>query len=71
MNETDPNAILRGGPASLSAAERIRYIANCEERFKLSRESHYDHFDPTSATESHDNVELRVFEWVGCTYVAE
>jgi hypothetical protein len=71
MNESDRNVILRGGPASLSAAERIRYVANCEERFKLPRGNHYDHFDPASVTEWHDNVELKVFEWVGCTYVAE
>ena len=71
MNGSDPNAILRGGPASLSAAERIRHVANCEERFKLPRGNHYDHFDPTSVTEWHDNVELRVLEWVGCTYIAE
>lgn len=71
MNKTEPNAILRGGPASISKAERIRYVANCDERFKLPRGSHYDHFDPTSAVEAHNDVELRVFIWVGCTYVAE
>lgn len=70
-NESGPNAILRGGPDSLSAAERIRYVANSGERFKLLRGDHYDHFEPTPATEWHDNAKLRVLEWVGRTYVAE
>ncbi|QMU71576.1 DUF5988 family protein [Streptacidiphilus sp. P02-A3a] len=67
----DPNVVLRGGPSSLSDDLRIRYLPNTEVKFKILRGNRYEHFEPTEQTTVHDDRELQVFVWTGCTYVAE
>ncbi|MCW7945669.1 hypothetical protein AAW14_27635 [Streptomyces hygroscopicus] len=66
-----PNAILRGG-AGVPDQERVRYVANIADTFKLHLANRYEHYEPTDAKHTrHDGLELRVFEWVCRTYVAE
>ena len=69
---TIPNAILAGGPAeSLPEMERVRHITVSESKLKLLRGNRYEHFQRTAETILHDLGELRVFAWIGSTYVAE
>ena len=69
---TTPNAVLAGGPAhSLPEAERLRHITSSESKLKLLRGNRYEHFQRTAETILHELGELRVFAWIGSTYVAE
>ncbi|HEY7143743.1 MAG TPA: DUF5988 family protein [Streptosporangiaceae bacterium] len=65
-----PNVILTGGP-SLVDGERIRYVENLEEKLKLLRGHHYDHFEPTGRSLLRDGLDLAVFSYSGFTRVAE
>ncbi|MFF5019977.1 DUF5988 family protein [Streptomyces sp. NPDC001165] len=66
-----PNAILRGG-AGVPDEERVRYVENMADTFKLYLENRYEHYEPTDSKVAHnDGLELHVFEWVCRTYVAE
>jgi hypothetical protein len=71
MYDTEPNVILYGGPSSLPLDERIRYVENTADKFKLLRENHYEHFEPTPQVERRFGRDLRVFAWTGFTRVAE
>ncbi|MGC0415549.1 DUF5988 family protein [Embleya sp. AB8] len=66
-----PNAMLRGGPATLSGRERIRYVPNRQETLKLFRGNCYHHFERTTQTCLSEGRQLQVFVWHGTTYVAE
>lgn len=66
-----PNAVLRGGPAVISEEERLRHLDDTAGSFKLLRGNRYEHFAPTGETVTHEDGELHVFTWSGCTYVAE
>jgi DNA-binding CsgD family transcriptional regulator len=71
MRDNEPNVILCGGHSSLSLVERIRYVHDTDEKVKLLRENHYEHFAPTMDIQRHLGRDLQVFMWVGCTGVAE
>ncbi|MET9972557.1 DUF5988 family protein [Streptomyces sp. NPDC006356] len=66
-----PNVILQGGSA-VPDEERVRYLENTQDTFKLPIENRYEHYKPTGATWTQpDGSDLLVFEWVYRTYVAE
>ncbi|MFE0178422.1 DUF5988 family protein [Streptomyces sp. NPDC059002] len=66
-----PNVLLRGGSV-VPHEERVRYVADTTEKFKLFLGNRYEHFEPTESRHAHDDGgELHVFEWVRRTYVAE
>jgi hypothetical protein len=67
----DANALLRGGPPSLTLRDRIRYVENIDEKIKLPNGNRYEHFEPTGETDLLLGRNLYVFAWAGCTYVAE
>lgn len=67
----EANVVLRGGPSSLAPCERVRHASNTTDKLKLLRGNHYDHFEPTAEIERRSGHELRVYVWMGCTYVAE
>lgn len=72
MSVADPNAILCGGPAeSLPAAERVRRIEKLDETFKLPVGNRREHFVPSTLTQVHEGLELRVFTWAYRTFTAE
>ncbi len=71
MPDTEPNVILRGGPSSLQLAERIRHVERIDEKLKLLRGNHYDHFEPTPEIERSFGRDLQIFVWTGFTCVAE
>ncbi|MEK8170201.1 DUF5988 family protein [Streptomyces sp. M19] len=49
------NVVLRGGPAAHFAdAERILYVPDTENSFKLQRGNRYEHFEPTAETVRHE-----------------
>lgn len=62
--------LLRAGP-KLADSERVRYVENIEEKLKLSRGHHDDHFEPTGRRTLHDGLALIVFAYTGFTCVAE
>ncbi|MFE7133421.1 DUF5988 family protein [Streptomyces sp. NPDC057638] len=66
-----PNVLLVGGPSELDTNQRIRYVANREEKVKVFRGHRYEHFEPTSEVRTEDGHEYQVFVWTQCTYVAE
>jgi hypothetical protein len=68
--ECSPNVILTGGP-KLADSERVRYVENIQEKLKLFRGHHYDHFEPTGRSTLHDGLALIVFAYTGFTCVAE
>lgn len=70
-NLAEVNVILHGGPQSLSADERVRHVENTAEKVKLLQGNHYEHFEPTEETERRRGRDLLIYEWTGCTYVAE
>ncbi|MET9293105.1 DUF5988 family protein [Streptomyces sp. NPDC003077] len=66
-----PNAILQGGTA-VPDDERIRYVEDTQDTFKLFLKNRYEHYKPTGdMRKHHDGSELLVFEWMYRTYVAE
>ncbi|MFI1017855.1 DUF5988 family protein [Streptomyces sp. NPDC020965] len=65
-----PNVLLVGGPSELDS-QRVRYVANTDEKVKVFRGHRYDHFEPTTEVRVEDGREFRVFVWTQCTYVAE
>lgn len=65
-----PNVILLGGP-DIPDTDRVRYLENTAERFKLFRGNRYEHFDPTTRYSLHRGSEVQVFTWVRSTFVAE
>lgn len=65
-----PNVVLHGGPA-IPDRDRVRYVEDTTERFKLFRGNRYEHFDPTGETSLHLGEELLVFTWIQSTFVAE
>ncbi|MGR3934106.1 DUF5988 family protein [Streptomyces sp. BRA346] len=66
-----PNVVLRGG-SGVPEGERVRYVENTTDTFKLFIENRYEHCKSTGATWTHrDGDDLLVFEWVYRTYVAE
>ncbi|TVL89504.1 DUF5988 family protein [Streptomyces sp. LX-29] len=72
----DGNAVLRGGPAALSADpavenEWIVRVEDLEQTLKLPCGSHYDHYAPTAEWLERSGRTLRVFRWSRRTYVAE
>jgi hypothetical protein len=70
--EQHANVILRGGGPLIPDGERIRYVANPTERFKLFLGNRYEHYEPTASRQKHDDGrELLVLKWVYRTYVAE
>jgi Family of unknown function (DUF5988) len=68
-----PNVVLRGGPDSgLSDDERLRYVAEPVDKVKVARGHRYEHFERSTDTWADpDGNELRVYEWIGFTRVAE
>ncbi len=65
-------AILCGGGADeLPLVERIRYLADVDQTFKLYLHNRYEHFTPSDETLLHEGRPLRVFVWSTRTYVAE
>ncbi|KUJ69089.1 hypothetical protein ACZ90_14720 [Streptomyces albus subsp. albus] len=76
MVHREGNAVLRGGPTTLSADaypedERIVTVDDLDQIVKLPRGSHYDHYAPTTEWQERAGRNLRVFEWSRRTYVAE
>ncbi|MEU9478096.1 DUF5988 family protein [Streptomyces sp. NPDC048191] len=72
MTAPRPNVLLLGGrPPQLSQEERIRYVADVSTKVKVLNGNRYDHFEPTGETVVEEEHELLVYEWSGCTYVAE
>ena len=72
MSDTEPNVILRGGHARLSADQLVtRYVADTNAVLKLRCGNHYEHFTPSPATVHLDGREMQVFVWTMTTYVAE
>jgi hypothetical protein len=65
-----PNVVLMGGP-EIPDTERLRYVADTSERFKLFRGNRYEHFDPTPTFSLHMGRQLQVFTWTRSTFVAE
>lgn len=66
-----PNVILQGGSA-VPDEERVRYVENTQDTFKLFLENRYEHYKPTGSKHVHrDGSDLLVFEWIYRTYVAE
>lgn len=65
-----PNVILLGGP-DIPESDRIQYLENTSERFKLFRGNRYEHFDPTPRYSQHLGRQVKVFHWVRSTFVAE
>ncbi|MEV1068182.1 DUF5988 family protein [Streptomyces sp. NPDC050263] len=67
-----PNVILEGGGPLIPSAERIRFLPNTAETFKLFLGNRHEHYEPTDTRQAHhDGRELRVFRRVRRTYVAE
>lgn len=71
MHDSEPNAILRGGPSSLPPSERVRHVEDTGDKIKLPRGNRYEHFEPTAEIETSLGRPLRVYVWTGCTHVAE
>ncbi|MDQ2957115.1 MAG: DUF5988 family protein [Actinomycetota bacterium] len=72
MTALRANAILCGGPSEKFAVdERVRHIADLGATLKYLRGNRYEHFEPTPEKVQNDDLELQVFEWTGCTQVAE
>ena len=65
-----PNVVLVGGP-DIPDGERVRYLENTAERFKLFRGNRYEHFEPTPSVSQHRGRPLQVFTWARSTFVAE
>ncbi|MEU3693359.1 MULTISPECIES: DUF5988 family protein [Streptomyces] len=66
-----PNVILQGGRA-VPDQERVRYVENTEDTFKLFLGNRYEHYRANGSTHAHhDGRGLLVFEWMYRTYVAE
>ncbi|MGP3969017.1 DUF5988 family protein [Streptomyces sp. 6N223] len=66
-----PNAILRGGPIEVPDQTSMRYVDDIESILKLPIGNAYEHFRPTGEVLEHEGRNLRVFEWIRRTYVAE
>ncbi|MGW1780159.1 DUF5988 family protein [Streptomyces sp. NPDC002143] len=67
-----PNVILEGGGPLIPTDERIRFLPNTAETFKLFLGNRHEHYEPSDTRHAHhDGRELRVFKWVRRTYVAE
>lgn len=66
----EPNVLLNGGKG-IPDAERIRFLAKSDTKFKLFRGNRYEHFEPTGRTVLHEGRELTLFVWSATTYVAE
>jgi hypothetical protein len=72
VEQLTPNIILRGGPVTGFTSELVQHhVPETESVFKLDLGNRREHFVPTPETELHDGVELRVFQWLQTTYVAE
>ncbi|UJW32914.1 DUF5988 family protein [Saccharothrix sp. AJ9571] len=72
MSDIGPNVVLRGGPLALPGGNpRFHRVPDEELPLKLVNGNRYEHFRPTTETELHAGRPLRVFEWIGRTYVAE
>ncbi|MEU2826384.1 DUF5988 family protein [Streptomyces sp. HNA39] len=66
-----PNAILQGG-STVPDEERVRFVEDTQDTFKLFLGNRYEHYRPTGTTRTHqDGSDLLVFEWMYRTYVAE
>ncbi|MEV5985185.1 DUF5988 family protein [Streptomyces sp. NPDC052051] len=71
MKQT-PNVILQGSGPSIPDEERVRYLPDTTDTFKLFLGNRYEHYRSTDSRHAHDcGRDLRVFEWVRSTYVAE
>jgi hypothetical protein len=70
---TQPNVILRGGPAlELAEAERLCHVSTLVDKIKLLRGHRYEHFERSSDMWTQpDGHELHVYNWTGFTRVAE
>jgi Family of unknown function (DUF5988) len=66
-----PNALLKGGPAQLDHAERIRHVEDIDQRVKLQVGNGYEHFAPNGETVESEHGLLRVFQWEHRTRIAE
>jgi len=66
-----PNAILVGGPDTIPADQRIRYVPEPEVKVKVPWLAGYEHFVATDDRQLVEGFELGVFAWSGCTKIAE
>jgi hypothetical protein len=71
MSASAPNVILRGGPMRPADQSSTRYVDDTESTLKLLVGNAYEHFQPTGQVVEHQGLNLRVFEWIRRTYVAE
>jgi len=72
MTDSRPNVLLLGGqPPELGPEERIRYVSDVNTKVKVLNGNRYEHFEPTGETVVQEELELLVYSWSGCTYVAE
>jgi Family of unknown function (DUF5988) len=66
-----PNVILRGGPIPVADPASMRYVDDTDSTLKLPIGNAYEHFRPTGESLEHEGRNLRIFEWIRRTYVAE
>ena len=60
--------VLVGGPADLPLTERIRRVAQLDEKIKIEHRGGYEHFVRTGITYGDGRM---VYEWVTRTRIAE
>lgn len=64
-------ATLIGGPAGLPETERVREVANLDDKVKISYGAGYEHFSHTGEFRRQDGETVAVFAWSGRTRIAE
>jgi len=71
MSAPVPNVVLRGGPERFAHPSDTRYVDDLGSTLKLFVGNAYEHFAPTEEFMEREGRNLRVFEWIRRTYVAE